>query len=410
MDQFYSACRGGDEKTAKELYKNDTTMINQLFDVGYGNGDSMKVTGLMVSLLGYHNQNSCSSVSRWLLSLPGLDTSISCVMDHPYFHGSLTAFHFAFVTMAYIPLDIVIRLATLTSWETINKKIIMDGRTVLDVAVRTNVSAALYLSWLGAECREENRNCYFTGKFDGNQVKHTFPEVSLQTWMEAGCQNEAQYWAVAAKNTKALKILAKMDNVSLDKENLIILAKIFKCEDEVRRAIENPLLKLFMDKTYTDVEIICQGKSFYSHKILLAAHSDVFKTIIDNMIREERECKVEIPECTDVNVAENFIKYFYIGKIEKGFFEANLVMLLYLSDFYNVRDLKETVEERMLTKLSKETVKDFLIAGDMYRGERVKAAAMEFLKHNKGVWVEDQEEWKAVISKELLCELVTKFI
>ena len=58
----------------------------------------------------------------------------------------------------------------------------------MDWAVRfINTSADLYLSWLGAECEERNRK---------------YREVTLQTWIEAGCPQEAQYWAVAANNIR----------------------------------------------------------------------------------------------------------------------------------------------------------------------------------------------------------------
>ena len=102
------------------------------------------------------------------------------------------------------------------------------------------------------------------------------------------------------------------------------------------------------------------ARSFPCHKVILAAHSDVFQSIIDSKERDSQELKVEIPECADVEVAEHFIKFFYTGIIENDFLDSNLVMLLYLSDFFNVEDLHETVEEKMISKLSRQTVKEFL--------------------------------------------------
>ena len=54
-------------------------------------------------------------------------------------------------------MDIMIALVRLSSWETVNW---MDcnGNTALDWAVLfNNRSAAPYFSWLGAECKRENR-------------------------------------------------------------------------------------------------------------------------------------------------------------------------------------------------------------------------------------------------------------
>ena len=81
----------------------------------------------------------------------------------------------------------MIVLVRLSSWETVNLKTRL-GDTALDWAALLNhTSAALYLSWLGAKCKEENRK---------------YREVTLQTWIEADCQQEAQYWAVAANDVR----------------------------------------------------------------------------------------------------------------------------------------------------------------------------------------------------------------
>jgi len=66
------------------------------------------------------------------------------------------------------------------------------------------------------------------------------------------------------------------------------------------------------------------------------------------------------------------------------------------------------VENAMIAQLCKENVKEFVIAADKYQGERVKAAAFEFLRENRGTWAENIEEWKPFISRELLCEIVIK--
>ena len=47
-----------------------------------------------------------------------------------------------------------------------------------------------------------------------------------QTWIEAGCKQEAQYWAVAANDVEALRSLARMQDVIMDRENLQSLAKV----------------------------------------------------------------------------------------------------------------------------------------------------------------------------------------
>ena len=110
------------------------------------------------------------------------------------------------------PLDIVICLTTLSSWETVNMKDNWGATALDDAVLNNNTSIALYLSWLGAESGQENR-------------QHR--EVTLTSWLEFGCEQEAQFWAVAANDVKVLKQLARMENIRLDRERLRNLAKLF---------------------------------------------------------------------------------------------------------------------------------------------------------------------------------------
>jgi len=192
IDEFIDVCEKGDKSEAKNMVERDPSLCNKQYRVG------ISVTGLMWAL-----EYKQHSLSRWLLSIPGLDSNIRNGTNR-------TALHISCVWDA--PLDVVITLVRLSSWDTVNMKD-KAGMTALDWAADYNhTSAALYLSWLGAECEEEN-------------VRST--KVTLQTWIEAGCQQEAQYWAVAANDVEALKLLAGMENVTLDKENIRSLAKIF---------------------------------------------------------------------------------------------------------------------------------------------------------------------------------------
>ena len=73
MVQFDSACENGDESKAKSLLERDPGLRNKKNSDGY--------TGLMVALR-YKNH----PLSWWLLSLPGLDTSIDAGEDCTALH------------------------------------------------------------------------------------------------------------------------------------------------------------------------------------------------------------------------------------------------------------------------------------------------------------------------------------
>ena len=136
FNHFAGACRNGDLTKARLLYKQDPKVLNMQ--------DMQDGFTVMIDAILDRNLD----ISRWLLSLPGLDTNI-CDFEKD------TALHA--VGHCNTPLDIVIKLAKLSSWETVNRQD-ADGNTALDIAVEEkNIATALYLSWLGVECQEENR-------------------------------------------------------------------------------------------------------------------------------------------------------------------------------------------------------------------------------------------------------------
>jgi len=382
---FVEACGNGDEKKARQLYDSDKSVLNRQDE--RDGGEIEGFTGLHNAFYKKH-----FSICRWLLSLPDIDVNL---IDDVYFSSALHA-----AANVNAPFDLVISLAKFSSKETMNSKLhgSLHALTALDVAVQKNLplpSIAIYLSWLGAECKEENRK---------------FSNVTLQTWLDAGCQQDAPMWAVAAKDLNALRQLAQMEGITVDKAILINLADMFGYQ-EIKAIIEdNSNLKIYSNQVFCDFEITLKEKSFPCHKIFLAKHSEPIRVLIEEKIRQNLPMKTELENCPNEIVAESFIKFFYIGGIDKDILDWNIVTFLHLSDYFRVKELHTVVQDAMIAQLCNENVKEFIIAADKYQGERVKAAAIEFLRENRGIWAENVEEWKPFISRELLCEIVIKLV
>jgi len=382
-ESFISACFTGDEDQAKEVYGSDHSVLNttHLFD---NNGKILKLTGLMVALLGKHH-----SICRWLLSLPGIDTNIKAAVDSVEEYAA-----FCIAAARGAPLDLITSLARRASKEK------TDGLTALDRAAGLAVEfkrtpTMIYLSWLGANLGEEHNR---------------FGHVTLQTWLDAGCQQDAPMWAVAANDLEALNQLANMKEVILDKPTLLNLTELFGHYEIMCYLEENHYLKIYSYQIFSDFEITFKDRTFPCHKSFLASLSDPIQALIEEKTRKNLPMKTELENCPNATVAEGFVKFFYIGGIDKDLLDCHLVTFLHLSDFYRIKGLHIIVEDAMIAQLSKDNVKEFLIAADKYQGGKVKAAAIEFLTKNRGVWREDIEEWKPFISRDLLCELVISLL
>jgi len=189
MHTFFLACIRGDEDEVKRLYEQNPAILNQQDHCGR--------TGLMGSLYQHH------SISRWLVGRPGIDTALTTV-------SAATALHIA--CMRPTPLDIVAQLAELSRQQgSLNQKD-NSGRTGLDRAVvRGQDSIALHLAWLGADCQPYNRRA---------------GPVTLQTWLDEGLAQDAQYWATAANDVAVVETLKYRQDVTMDWPRLRDLAKI----------------------------------------------------------------------------------------------------------------------------------------------------------------------------------------
>ena len=132
------------------------------------------------------------------------------------------------------------------------------------------------------------------------------------------------------------------------------------------------------------------------------ARSEHFSAMLKYDTKEAQQDWTELVICTSTEVAEYFIQFFYTGQLKDGsavmeadptnlvansgevfsqILDANLYDFLELSNFYEVAELKRIVEDRMIELLGMENVQEFMMASDLFNGERIKTAAMKFVEN-----------------------------
>eukprot|EP00092_Neocalanus_flemingeri_P019277 GFUD01020881.1.p1 GENE.GFUD01020881.1~~GFUD01020881.1.p1 ORF type:complete len:349 (+),score=93.89 GFUD01020881.1:58-1104(+) len=168
--------------------------------------------------------------------------------------------------------------------------------------------------------------------------------------------------------------------------------------------------KIFEDMVFSDFRVVCNGRYFPCHKVFLAAQSSVFKKMFDSNMKEATEEMVELINFTEV-VAESFVKFFYTGQVDKEVLNENIISFLDLGEKYNMNELKAVAEQVMITNLDKKNMLSFFLAGDLYRGQKIRTAAKTFLEENKKS-LKETEGWKEALKErvDLLIELMEAFI
>ena len=167
--------------------------------------------------------------------------------------------------------------------------------------------------------------------------------------------------------------------------------------------------KIFEDRAYTDFNIQCNGKSFPCHKAFLAASSPVFKTMIESKMKEAQDSTLVLGNNKEV-VIENFLRFIYTSKMDDEVLKENCVSFLEFGEKYDIDELKATVEQVMIAELDQENMINFFLAGELYHGENIRAAAKTFIRQKRRSLVE-QEGWAETLEErpDLFSELCEYF-
>ena len=68
---------------------------------------------------------------------------------------------------------------------------------------------------------------------------------------------------------------------------------------------------LCLDSNFSDIKILCEGKIFYCHKVILSSQSQVFKSMLTNVdMVEASSGEIKIVDFA-ANVMETLLYYLY---------------------------------------------------------------------------------------------------
>ena len=139
--------------------------------------------------------------------------------------------------------------------------------------------------------------------------------------------------------------------------------------------------KLFYDTDLADVKLLCaDGKTLQAHKHVLGVSSPYFKTLFLGPWKEN-ECNIiQIPESSSVLSA--FLKFMYTGLLDSKVLEENVRSLLGLSAQYMLPCLQKLCEQRCVTTLSLENIKDVLLLANLHNSKDLKNSCFNFIRDN----------------------------
>lgn len=125
---------------------------------------------------------------------------------------------------------------------------------------------------------------------------------------------------------------------------------------------------IFKSEETSDTDVVCNGKVFKCHRIILCARSSTFSNMLLGDMRENDEKKVDMKDTT-VEAVEEMLRYIYTGEISESVDKLN-EDLLQLADMYDLNTLKTACGEVILSKLEvSNCISSYIMADRFFMAE-----------------------------------------
>lgn len=171
---------------------------------------------------------------------------------------------------------------------------------------------------------------------------------------------------------------------------------------------EDESKKKFCDVKLTITPIDTQQEgdvsTFYAHKAILAARSEVFATMFSHNMLESTKNAIELKDI-DSDVLKEFLIYIYTGECPR--IEELAGSLLYHAEKYKLGHLKALCEEQLSYDLQVDNAARILLLADACNAEQLKRNALLYVNEH-GDEVEHTKDWEEVQkSIDLLRDLIS---
>ena len=147
---------------------------------------------------------------------------------------------------------------------------------------------------------------------------------------------------------------------------------------------QGPLPWLYDEKELVDVNILCNGKKFECHKIVLSSQSEVFKTMIRYKSLIEKEPGIMKIDENDFgsDTIDHLLYYLYHEKFK----DTKIINtdLLLAADKYNIQGLLDECCKYFESKLSLQNALDILVLAETTNQKNLFDTASRFVGKNLG--------------------------
>jgi len=147
-------------------------------------------------------------------------------------------------------------------------------------------------------------------------------------------------------------------------------------QDDGSSDLKKDMAALRKNSESADVTLVCNGKLFWAHKLILSARSDVFSALFSHKgTKEDESGEVHIEDC-DPEAMELFLAYLYEDApppLDTTFEVAK--ELMNVANKYNVTSLKNKGSKLLLAHLNEDNAFEMAVLGNLCNMDSMKKAA-----------------------------------
>lgn len=134
---------------------------------------------------------------------------------------------------------------------------------------------------------------------------------------------------------------------------------------------------LYETDVLTDFKIICHGRKFAAHRVVLGEISPVFLRMLQTEMKESKTCEVVINDI-DEDIMVEMIRFIYTGMANLNGIIAE--KLLQVADKYGIEKMKLKCIEFLNWDLSVENAIETLVLAEQYEAEDLFNNCIQFIR------------------------------
>jgi len=164
-----------------------------------------------------------------------------------------------------------------------------------------------------------------------------------------------------------------------------------KLTDKTVPSMAEAIGNLYLDNEFSDIKIICDGKEFPCHKLLLSLRSSVFKAMFSSDLKisdGEDESTLIIKDISSGTMSQ-FIKFLYTDELKSEDIDANLLIA---ANKYDLQRLVNICLKHLGSIIEVTNVMEITFTAYLIDNDQLLQKASKFISNNIGA-IKKPEQW-----------------